>query len=194
MTVWSRNLLFLPCLLWFFIGLVRLTRYEIGRGGGPTELHSRSPSLSLLLAMQRFENRRWGLNPHVDTHFGELSTPSTTVLIQDRKKDPVKIVLDCSPDKRVSHYGLNGRAANLLPVISHTFRSTRKLDSKLFWAEESRTSEPEILEKVFEIAKKEPDVKNHVPVMVYHHKFSDSSTTMIRLRLRLPNPKKGPFC
>lgn len=147
--------------------------------------------LVLLLAMQRFENRHWGLNPHVDPSFGKLSTSSTMVLVQDAMEGPVDIVLDCSPDKRVTHWGLNGRATNVFSVTSQKLGSRRRLAAKFFWGEESRVGEPEILKKVSEIAEREPDVKNHVPVMVFHYKFLDSSTTIIRKRLSLPNPEKG---
>jgi len=136
--------------------------------------------------MQRFENRHWGLNCNVDPNFGELSTAFTTVLVEDPKEGPVDFLLDCSPDKRVSHYGLNGRATNIYSVTSRKFESRGELIAKLFWGEKSRVSEPEILKKVYEIAETEPDVRNHVPAMVFSHEFSDSSTDTIRERLGLP--------
>ena len=46
--------------------------------------------------------------------------------------------------------------------------------------------EPEILKRVYEIAEREPDVRNRVPVMVFSHVFLDSSTAIIRERLCLP--------
>jgi hypothetical protein len=54
---------------------------------------------------------------------------------------------------------------------------------KFFWGEETRASGPEILKKVYEIAEREPDVKNHVPVEVFSR---NSSTATIRVRLNLP--------
>ena len=142
--------------------------------------------LVLLLAMQRFENRHWGLNRHVDPNFGKLSTASTTMLIEDPKEGPVDVILDCSPDKQVSHYDLSGRATNVYSMTSQKFGSRGKLAAKFSWGEESRMGEPEILKRVYEIAEKEPDVRNHVPVMVFSHVFSDSSTAITRERLSLP--------
>ena len=148
--------------------------------------------LVLLLAMQRFHNRHWGLHPLIDPKFGELAEPPpnspvvTTMLINDREQGRVDVTLDWSSENRVSHYGLNGRATNVYPATSNKFASRGNLVAKLFWTEESRTSEPEILKKVYEIAEKEPEVRNHVPDMVFFHELPESSTTIIRKRLRLP--------
>ena len=148
--------------------------------------------LVLLLVMERFEDRHWGLNARVDPNFGELPKPpsnspvSTTMYIDDPEKGKVDLTLNWSSDKRVSHYGLNGRATNVYPTTSVALGSTEKLVVKLFWGEETRTSEAEILRKVYEIAEMEPDVKNHVPVMVFSYSFLDSSTATIRTRLGLP--------
>ena len=73
----------------------------------------------------------------------------------------------------------------MVSVTSQKFASEGDLVAKFFWAEESRTSEPEILKRVYEIAKNEPDVRNHVPVMVFFHMFVESSTSIIRKRLGL---------
>lgn len=47
-------------------------------------------------------------------------------------------------------------------------------------------SGPEILKKVHEIAEREPDVKIHVPVMVFSRKLLNYSTATIRVCLNLP--------
>ncbi|KAG8216345.1 hypothetical protein J3R82DRAFT_6423 [Butyriboletus roseoflavus] len=145
--------------------------------------------LVLLLTMQRFENRHQGLSRHIDPDFGELSTASTTVLIEDPKDGPFDIVLDCSPGKRLFYYGLNGRATNMFPLTSQKFGS-RRLVSKFFWDEESRVGEPGILKRVYEIAEREPVVRNHV-LVVFSHVYLDSSTAIIRERLGLPTRKEG---
>lgn len=140
----------------------------------------------VLLAMQRFQNRHWGLNPHVDSRFGELSEASTTIIIPDQNGGQHEIVLDCS--KGISHYGLNGRATNVHSIIRHNFPSKVKLVAKLFWCEESRISEPNVLKDVEKIAQKEADVRNHIPAMVFYHVFVDSSTSIIRRSLSMHEP------
>lgn len=60
-------------------------------------------------------------------------------------------------EKRVSHNGLSGRATNVFSV----------------------TSQPQVLEKIYKIANKEPDVLNLALVMMYSRAFSDPSTAII---------------
>lgn len=148
--------------------------------------------LVLLLTMQRFENRHWGLNEAIDSHFGDLpetvsnSSASTTMHIDDLDKGLVDVSLDLSSDKRVTHYGLNGRATNVYPATSQKLGSEKKLVAKFYWGEISRTSEAAILRKVNDIAQNEVDVRGHVPEMWFSHVFSSSSTALIRERLGLP--------
>ena len=104
-------------------------------------------------------------------------------------------------DERTTHFGLRGRATNVFPVESATLSSqlpTRpghndpvKLVVKLYWAEESRESESDILKMVHEIAQKEPQVKDHVPEMVWAHTFEDTSTSKIRRALRIDDAEVG---
>ena len=108
------------------------------------------------------------------------------MFIDDREQGQVDITLDWTSENRVSHYGLNGRAINVYPATSSKFASRGNLVAKLFWTEESCTSKPEFLKKVYEIAEKEPEVRNRVPDMVFFHELPESSTTIIRKRLRLP--------
>ena len=65
-------------------------------------------------------------------------------------------------EDRTTHFGLRGRATNVLPVKSDTLSSlpwahhglndTEELVAKLYWPEGSRQSEADILEEVFKIA------------------------------------------
>jgi len=148
--------------------------------------------LVLLLAMQRFNNCDWGLNPIVDPDFGKLSEPSsgspatTTIYVDDTEKGRVDLTLDWSSDVRVSHYGLNGRATNVFRATSENLGDAEELVAKLFWGEEIRVSEPQILQEVYKIAKEESDVENHVPEMKFWHEFSTTCTRRIRERLDLP--------
>ncbi|KAG2088563.1 uncharacterized protein F5147DRAFT_620882, partial [Suillus discolor] len=62
--------------------------------------------------------------------------------------------------------------------------------AKIFWGEASRISEPEILKKVEEIAKRHPTVEEHIPQLLWHHKFTNP-TSAIREALGVPEPTTG---
>ncbi|KAG2064204.1 hypothetical protein BDR04DRAFT_1035880, partial [Suillus decipiens] len=70
-----------------------------------------------------------------------------------------------------------------MPRQPHFLNESTELVAKLFWPEEARQSEPEILEEVYKIAKEDPDVSGHVPEMVWFHKFEGTSTAIIRKAL-----------
>jgi hypothetical protein len=63
--------------------------------------------------------------------------------------------------------------------------------AKLYWPEVSRESEAEILERVYQIAEKESQVKGHVPEIVWFHKFDDTSTADTRRMLGIPDAGQG---
>ncbi|KAG2049304.1 hypothetical protein BDR06DRAFT_1023958 [Suillus hirtellus] len=128
----------------------------------------------LLYALQRFGPHDWG-----------------------RNKDflPVEVEERLCHDERVTHYGLQGRATNVVPVTSKAL--TKKygkfedgMVAKICWGEASRTSEPEILKKVDEIAKKHGTVQVHVPELLWHHTFTNP-TSAIREALDVPESTKG---
>jgi hypothetical protein len=63
--------------------------------------------------------------------------------------------------------------------------------AKLYWPEEARLSEPEILAKVHAIAERDLRVQGHVPDMVWFHKFDETSTTHIRKELGMNHAAQG---
>ncbi|KAH7889059.1 hypothetical protein F5I97DRAFT_1828322 [Phlebopus sp. FC_14] len=145
--------------------------------------------LVLLFAMQRFQDCHWGLNPNIDPKF-EPCSRSPTMTFHDQQGKETDIELELSSDERRTHFGLNGRATNVFPATSETLSSEGPLIAKVFWAEESRKSEPDILQKVYEIAgnnnvKGRDDVEGHVPAMVCYQKYLHTSTALIRKRLSL---------
>ncbi|KAH7891077.1 hypothetical protein F5I97DRAFT_128414 [Phlebopus sp. FC_14] len=120
--------------------------------------------LVLLFAMQRFQDCHCGLNPSIDSKFEACSRSQL------------------SSDEH------SGPATNVFPATSKTHSSEGPLIAKVFWAEESRKSEPDILKKVYEIAgnnnvKGRDDVEGHVPAMVCYQKYLHTSTALIRKRL-----------
>ncbi|KAG1857266.1 hypothetical protein C8R48DRAFT_607377 [Suillus tomentosus] len=65
--------------------------------------------------------------------------------------------------------------------------------AKLFWPEEARLSEPEILAKVQAIAERDSRVKGHVPDMVWFHRFDETSTAHIRKALGMNHNTQGSW-
>ncbi|KAG1748232.1 hypothetical protein EDB19DRAFT_1847773 [Suillus lakei] len=143
----------------------------------------------LLFIMQRMGYEQWGHHPLFEPtpgHEGEI-------FVEDKKKRKVDLHFDLKSKDRTTHFGLRGRATTLFPVKSralsalpreHHFRNeTTEFVAKLFWPEEARQSEPEILEEVYKIAKEDPDVLGHVPEMVWFHRFDETSTAIIRKAL-----------
>ncbi|KAH7891032.1 hypothetical protein F5I97DRAFT_122476 [Phlebopus sp. FC_14] len=124
--------------------------------------------LVLLFAMQRFQDCHWGLNPNIDPKFKPYSW-SPMMTLRDQEDGETDIELELSSDEHRTHFGLNGPATNVFPT-TNTLSSEDPLIAKVFWVEESHTSEPNILKKVYEVAEKNDD---------------DTSTALIRKRLGL---------
>ncbi|KAH0829145.1 hypothetical protein J3R83DRAFT_2639 [Lanmaoa asiatica] len=150
--------------------------------------------LVLLLAMQRFEAKHWGLNPHVDPKFGLRLPRSQKTTLRGNEGKEIQVIFELSDSTRVTHFGLNGRATNVLPVECKDLSEDSDLVAKIFWMEVLRMSEPEILKKVREIAETDPDVKGHVPEMLWFKKFDDTSTEQIRERLGLKTEGARVLC
>ncbi|KAG2339602.1 hypothetical protein BDR05DRAFT_967788 [Suillus weaverae] len=156
----------------------------------------------LLLAMQRMPYAQWGYNRVFEPELG--SSGEVRILGEDIGE--VDLTFDLKSDKRTTHFGLRGRATTVFPVKSEKLSTlvqtlphhnphnpTNELVAKLYWPEEERESEPAILQKVYEIAKKDEEgkVKHHVPEMVWFHKFEDTSMAKIREMLGLKDAERG---
>ncbi|KAG2363000.1 hypothetical protein BDR07DRAFT_1405681 [Suillus spraguei] len=156
----------------------------------------------LLFIMQRMGYEQWGLHPLFEPkpgYKGEINVEceedkeGQDKMKKSKKKRIVDLTLDFNSNERTTHFGLRGRATTLFPVKSralsaqprqpHFLNESTELVAKLFWPEEARQSEPEILEEVYKIAKEDPDVSGHVPEMVWFHKFEGTSTAIIRKAL-----------
>ncbi|KAF8121044.1 hypothetical protein EV363DRAFT_1366958, partial [Boletus edulis] len=157
----------------------RYDRQDIVQCSGFNFVQDLPRLLVLLLAMQRFREQDWGLHPDIDPKFGPRPEFHKTTLTDDKGK---KI------EERVTHYGLNGRATNLFSVKSDDLtdpEDARELVVKVFWAEATRTSEPEILKRVHDIGKDNEFAKGHVPDVLWYKAFKDASTDKFRERLGL---------
>ncbi|KAG1787721.1 uncharacterized protein HD556DRAFT_1448401 [Suillus plorans] len=133
----------------------------------------------LLYALQCFKLHDWGNKVFLPVQVEGKRCHK--IKIKDEKLGEVDLLLHTSYNRRVTRYGLQGRATNVVPVASEALM--KKYDNlqdemvaKIFWGEASRTSEPEILDKVDEIAK--------------HYKFMNS-TSAIREALSVPDPTTG---
>ncbi|KAG2121601.1 hypothetical protein DEU56DRAFT_833995 [Suillus clintonianus] len=152
----------------------------------------------LLFIMQRMKYKQWGLNPVFEPEPGF----SGEIKVEDKNlKSTVDLQLDLKSPERMTHFGLRGRATTVFPVKSTVLSSlprkpyfwnqTAELVAKLFWPEETRQSEPDILEEVYKIAIEEPDVLGHVPEMVWFYKFDETSTAIIRRALGFDDAELG---
>ncbi|KAG0706490.1 hypothetical protein DFH29DRAFT_845929 [Suillus ampliporus] len=148
----------------------------------------------LLYALQRFDLGDWGRNKD----FKEVKEKGGGVkegLLRFELGD-MDLVLQTDHPERVTHYGLKGRATNVFPVTSKKLVKEYEgieedgMVAKIFWGEEQRTSEPEILDQVYEIAKLQETVKDHVPQLLRHYKV-ENPTSAVREALGIANPTKG---
>ncbi|KIK32859.1 hypothetical protein CY34DRAFT_814033 [Suillus luteus UH-Slu-Lm8-n1] len=159
----------------------------------------------LLFIMQRMGYKQWGLHPLFEPepeYTGEIiveyeeDNGNLNKQGQDKRKSQKKhvdLTLNLKSPERKTHFGLRGRATTVFPVKSkalsalprrpHSLNESTEFVAKLFWPEEARRSEPEILEEVYKIANEEDDVMGHVPDMVWFHKFEETSTAIIRKAL-----------
>jgi predicted type IV restriction endonuclease len=101
----------------------------------------------------------------------------------------------------MTHYGPRGRATNVFPVESERLskllkdqpsqNTSKDMVAKLYWPEQSRESEPDILKKVQAIAEKNPDVNSYIPEIVWFHEFDETSTASIRKIIGIDKPDRG---
>ncbi|KAH7922717.1 hypothetical protein BV22DRAFT_1131225 [Leucogyrophana mollusca] len=160
--------------------------------------------LVLLLAMQRFGDNQWGRNEQFKAK--KSGDERWYTIRVDDHPNPVELRLPLSARGRAFHSGLKGRATNVLPVTLRPLSKphentsqgtdypqhnmTEELVIKLFWPGDGRESEENILKKVYEIAKDDPEVDEHAPELVWAHRFTSTSTAAIRLTSKIANPYK----
>ncbi|KAG1754535.1 hypothetical protein EDB19DRAFT_1666907 [Suillus lakei] len=142
--------------------------------------------LILLLAVQRTGEEQWGHN----SKFTHVPGVSCDVVIN--------LKFDLKSDTRATHFGLRGRATNVFSIQSKYLSDKKKRDvcgndinelvAKLYWPEERRQSENEILPNVYAIASEESTVKGHIPDMVWFHRFDETSTSKIKRTLGIQDP------
>jgi hypothetical protein len=128
---------------------------------------------------------------------------SGEVRVDDKKIGVVDLKFNLTSDERIVHFSMCGRATPVFPVecvalsalvpqLPH-HNPTDKLVAKLYWPEEGRKSEVDILQKVYEIAKKDEEVKvkHHVPELVWSRMFENTSAANIRRALGIDVAETG---
>ncbi|KAG2096079.1 uncharacterized protein F5147DRAFT_763590 [Suillus discolor] len=164
------------------------------QSSGVNFIQDLSRFMVLLYALQRFRAHDWGRNRDFFPVQAERK-PCYEFKIKDEKLGEVDLLLHTSHDERVTHYGLQGRATNVVLVASEALRKKHGnlqdgMVAKIFWGEADRTSEPEILKKVEGIAKGHATVQGHVPEFLWYHTFTHP-TSAIREALGVPEPTTG---
>ncbi|KAI6042247.1 PLC-like phosphodiesterase [Pisolithus marmoratus] len=117
----------------------------------------------------------------------KLKNFSESLIDNMLQASPVDCVDDTgSSDKHtVTCFGLNGQATNLFPATNTALSCKGGFVAKVFWVEEARKSELELLKKMYKITAWDEDVRGHIPDMVYYQAFQDTDTAVIRNRLGL---------
>jgi len=102
----------------------------------------------------------------------------------------VDLDFDFYSSERITHYGLRRRATDVFPVLSEvlSYRAGKRssgntssgLVAKIYWQEETRQSEAEILKAVDNITTETSEVKDHVPEVIWSHVFEGTSMATIR--------------
>jgi hypothetical protein len=145
--------------------------------------------LVLLLCFDRFTAKDWG----VVTEFTEreadhcvLSLPS----LNSSSPDPT-FTIEIDQTKKIrGHFGIVGRATQMLSVTSQSTvprpqgesRSLKDMELvlKVYWPEESRIKEEEIIDEARRIADGNSHVKGHLPDLIWARDFDGYSTENIR--------------
>lgn len=160
--------------------------------------------LLLLLILQRFDDAKWGYFtecPYSGLKVEPGEKLSTVSFVTNTETDE-EITIVFYPDDHEIYLGttLIGRGTSLIGgrrgpspettelVDTSKLREGNDLVVKIYWPEEKRRSEVEILKKAKEHGKKIDLIGNHIPEMICHRdpNFLCSSTKTIRQFLDLP--------
>ncbi|KAG1806011.1 hypothetical protein EV424DRAFT_1350885 [Suillus variegatus] len=135
----------------------------------------------LLLIMQRMGYEQWGLKRVFEPEPGF----SGKVMVEDTQ---INLELDVKSKERVTPFGIRGRATTVFSVKSKALSGLQRdprfpnesseLVAELYWPEETRQSEPDILNEVYKIAQTYPDSWSGFT-------FKEKSTSKIRVALGL---------
>ncbi|KAF8877383.1 hypothetical protein BD779DRAFT_1475263 [Infundibulicybe gibba] len=150
--------------------------------------------LVLLLAFQRFDEQNWGVMEEFKTvEPGKESTqPSSDGDTFLHFNEP-ELQFKLSEKKIRGHYGLKGRCTQILEATSNSQDPRDPTDTlegvdmvaKLYWPQESRTPEAQILAEAHRVGKGNARIEGHLPELIYTRDFDQYSTKHIRALLDL---------
>ena len=144
--------------------------------------------LVLLLCFERFTKTHWGIIPAFRS--AEFDPGRTMLSFPSPSLSTLDVVINHT-DKIRDHFGIVGRATQMLHATSHSKDprdASKSLEDvelvvKIYWPEASQIGEGKILEKAQQIAKENDSVHGHIPDLIYSHDFDDYSTKRIRTAL-----------
>jgi hypothetical protein len=146
------------------------------------------------MCFQRFSLENWGYM----SKFKSCGEGKYTLSLPGSVDSLVEILVD-EENKLRGHFGLKGRATHVLHANSHSIDphdvnkslNDRDLVAKVYWPEVSRITEVEIIEAAQLIGKTNPDVKDHIPVIISSLDLEQYSTDKIRRMLGIWIDPKG---
>jgi hypothetical protein len=146
--------------------------------------------LVLLLCFDRFSAKDWGIvSEFTQEEAGHcvLSIPSA----DPSCPDSASTILINQTEKIRGHLGIVGRATQMLSATSQSTISRRQGETrdlkgmelvlKVYWPEESRINEADIIDKAGGIAKENIHVDGHLPDLIWAGDFDEYSTKHIRM-------------
>ncbi|KIN94639.1 hypothetical protein M404DRAFT_1008200, partial [Pisolithus tinctorius Marx 270] len=145
--------------------------------------------LVLLYALQRFNLEDWGRNTAFTPHLEGDHIESHTIKVDGK-------TLKLDNRERDTRYRVKGRGTSVMEVTCEALKQEKPAEmvdgmvAKIYWAEEARITEEEVLEHVKEAGNKFEDVRGHVPILLLSKRFPVFTST-IRRALGLKNPEKG---
>ena len=128
--------------------------------------------LVLLYALQRFESSDWGRNSEFTVHesLAKDKIEKYTVVLEDKFTFTLKPISN-------PRLAIKGRATAVMEASCDQLPDKRMV-AKLYWAEEARRSEVDILKQVEEDAKNIPAIEGHVPDLLFWREFRLSTATV----------------
>jgi len=151
----------------------------------------------LLYALQRLKLEQWGLNPSLDErvrrgHFGTFDRNDAGEIVEPKSTLKTEDGMEFELMRRVFHsnLGIIGRGTVTVQAKLKGGPPGKIHAVKIYWPEESRPNEAEILRTAMEKAGDDPDITNHIP-RVFATQDYPYRTGIVRKALGFPESKDG---
>lgn len=155
--------------------------------------------LVLLYALQRLELDQWGLNPRLD---GRVEKAHQGMFGRNKNNDKIVVPTEWqvaigSTSVTIQHgnilhstLGLTGRGTLSVVAKLDAGRRTEWVVVKIYWPEEVRTSEPDIVRGAKAAGKNDAEIKDHLPTVIGYEDL-EYRTGSARQALGLEDSKRG---